>query len=352
MDTIIEKSLKTLNLCETQIMIYLKILKSSKLSLSELCSLTEKENQDIKKLCLNLISLGLIGKTNDNLNYFANSPGVIVDLIKNNNLTKNNSDIANELENAIKMMNSYIYPGDNPNFLVRNTIDRKNKFIPNLRGKWSNADIDYEITKEGEKILKIFNLEVMSDFETPYMESLADITTSKGGKVLNIGFGLGIIDNFIEENRKKDNISEHHIIELNHKIYEKALSWRKSQKKKDKIFIHKGDWQDILPNLKKNGLIFDGVVYDGFPLEINEMCRDCVPFLDELFKLKIVKNTGIVTFYMDSTEGFSDKFKEYLRSLGVRKLEAKKISVSLPKRNCEYWHTPYFLAPILSDFKY
>lgn len=42
------------------------------------------------------------------------------------------------------------------------------------------------------------------------MHRLADETCLKGGKVLEVGFGLGLISNRINTNEK---ITEHHIIE-------------------------------------------------------------------------------------------------------------------------------------------
>ena len=50
---------------------------------------------------------------------------------------------------------------------------------------------------------------VMMDWESPIMEKSAEIVCRKGGKILNVGFGLGLVDFFIE----KYDIEEHWIIE-------------------------------------------------------------------------------------------------------------------------------------------
>ena len=58
---------------------------------------------------------------------------------------------------------------------------------------------------------------VMPLWELPIMEEAAKTICKNGGRVLNIGFGLGIIDSFIE----KENIEEHWIIESNPVVLQK-----------------------------------------------------------------------------------------------------------------------------------
>ena len=246
-----------------------------------------------------------------------------------------------------------IYLTDNLGSILSNIQSRKKKFLPNMKSKWPLAKAEYVMTKDGEKILKIFDLEVMSDFEKPYMKALAKIVTTHGGKILNIGFGLGIIDTYIEDRRNTRSISEHHIIELNSEVFKEAKKWRESQPNKETIFLHKGDWEDILPKLKEAGHVFDGVIYDGYPLEVDEICRDSVRFIYVLLKLKLIREReGILTFYMDSVDGMGESFKKYLQSLGIQKIETTKIDIELPDRDCEYWKSPYFLAPLLTDIHY
>ena len=48
---------------------------------------------------------------------------------------------------------------------------------------------------------------VMMEWERSIMKSQAKTVTSKGGRVLNVGFGMGIIDNYISQ----ENIDEHWI---------------------------------------------------------------------------------------------------------------------------------------------
>jgi len=247
----------------------------------------------------------------------------------------------------------HIYCTDNVDALVKSIDKRKDKFIPGMKKKWSKETPEFVTTSEGEHILKIFDLEVMSDFEKPYMVELAKNASMHGGNILNVGFGLGLVDSALEERRATRAIQEHHIIELNEGVFEQAKQWRENQPHKEKIFLHKGNWEEVLPRFEKEKMVFDGVVYDAYPLEIDEICRDSIPFLHSLLRMKLVREeTGIITFYMDSTDGLGESFQKYIQSLGVGSLQTKKVKIELPKRDCEYWDAPFFLAPLLTNITY
>ena len=60
---------------------------------------------------------------------------------------------------------------------------------------------------------------IMMDWEDPIMEKSAEIICQNGGRVLNVGFGMGIIDSYIEEY----DIEEHWIIEAHPDVYKKMF---------------------------------------------------------------------------------------------------------------------------------
>lgn len=247
----------------------------------------------------------------------------------------------------------YLYSTNNVPFILDRIERRQDKFFPGMKKQWTDEKPEIEITEDGESILRIFGLEVMSDFQKPYMKELAKNVTLHGGDILNIGFGLGIVDSYIEEKRSTRDIGEHHIVELNEGVVEMAKKWREEQPHKDKIFIHQGNWEDVLPELSKQGFVFDGVVYDGYPLEIDDICRDAIPFLHAIVTLKLIKeNTGILTFYLDSVDGISEGFQSYLQNLGVNNIQTNKVSIQSPNRQTEHWDYDYFIAPLLTDIRY
>ena len=60
---------------------------------------------------------------------------------------------------------------------------------------------------------------VMMEWERPIMEQAAEVITRKGGRVLNVGFGMGIIDSEIQ----KHMVDEHWIIEPHIDVFTKMM---------------------------------------------------------------------------------------------------------------------------------
>ena len=104
---------------------------------------------------------------------------------------------------------------------------------------------------------------------------------------------------------------------------------------------------------QKQGIVFDGMLYYAYPLEVQEICRDSVCFLGELLTRRLIREyTGKITFYLDSVEGMGADFQQYLRDLGVGEITTKKVQIQLSNREMEHWFTPYFLAPLLQHIQY
>tara|TARA_R110002020_G_scaffold456710_2_gene673309 strand:- start:954 stop:1493 length:540 start_codon:yes stop_codon:yes gene_type:complete len=101
-----------------------------------------------------------------------------------------------------------------------------------------------------DKLLDETGAEVMMSWETPMMKKHAEIVTEKGGDILEIGFGMGICANFIQQH----NINSHTIIEIHDQVFEKLLEWSKD---KPNVIPIKGDWVDSIPTKKYDGIMFD-----------------------------------------------------------------------------------------------
>ena len=99
-------------------------------------------------------------------------------------------------------------------------------------------------------------LDIMSTDEDLIMEESANILCQNLGTVLNVGFGLGIIDNYI----RKHNPKEHHIIEIHPKVYNLAI--QQGFDKTAKLYL--GDWQDIIQEFILKGKKFDAIYFDTY----------------------------------------------------------------------------------------
>lgn len=119
---------------------------------------------------------------------------------------------------------------------------------------------------------------VMMEWERPIMEQAAQVVTRNGGRVLNVGFGMGIIDTEIE----KYPITEHWIIEPHLDVYTKMLNdgWHL----KPHVTILYGDWQFYMKYLPE----FDGIYIDTWDEQIWDFLKNTPNML---------KKGGVLSFF-------------------------------------------------------
>lgn len=97
---------------------------------------------------------------------------------------------------------------------------------------------------------------VMHEWERPLMKVDAEQICSKGGSILNIGYGMGIIDGYIRELKP----TKHTIIEIHPKIAEMAVA-----EGYENVLV--GDWIDVVKDLEEqfDAIYFDTFCFDGRP---------------------------------------------------------------------------------------
>jgi|TARA_R110000796_G_scaffold31997_1_gene84236 tRNA A58 N-methylase Trm61 len=179
-----------------------------------------------------------------------------------------------------------------------------------------------------DKILDERNHEVMMDWETPIMEEHARIVTKNGGDILEIGFGMGICSDFIQQ----ANIKSHTIIEIHDQVFDRLLEWAKD---KPNVIPIKGDWFNSIPNKKYNGIMHDTWEDKNY--------HNFIPIVKNYLKSK-----GIITYYNPDLEHITkNQFKDT-----SSKLTVTKINVNPPTKNMNYKYfdrKDYYCIEIVVD---
>jgi tRNA G46 methylase TrmB len=104
--------------------------------------------------------------------------------------------------------------------------------------------LEDRVTFSEDKLMDSDSKAVMMAWEKPLMEAHAKAVCSGGGHVLNIGFGMGLVDTAIQQYAP----AMHTIVEAHPEVYERML--RTGWGKKDNVKIIFGRWQDVLSQLE------------------------------------------------------------------------------------------------------
>ena len=134
-----------------------------------------------------------------------------------------------------------------------------------------------DLTFTEDEILLPDGFEVMMEWERPIMERSAEIVCHNHGDVLNVGFGMAIIDTAIQ----KQGITTHTIIEAHPQVIERATRW--SEDKKGVRLIH-SIWQTALDGLPP----LDGIYFDT-------LMPPMIPFLERVPGL--LKPGGVFLYF-------------------------------------------------------
>ena len=141
--------------------------------------------------------------------------------------------------------------------------------------EYHNEKLTY--TKQGN-LLNSKGLPVMMEWERDIMKHDAGVICKNGGDILNVGFGLGIIDNYIQSYNPKS----HWIIESHPDVYNKIV--KDGWLEKPNVNVIFKPWQEVLEDLPK----FDGIYFDTWHED---------QFLFDGYVNKILKKNGIYSFF-------------------------------------------------------
>jgi hypothetical protein len=102
---------------------------------------------------------------------------------------------------------------------------------------------------------------VMVQFERPLMEKVAEIICRRGGHILNVGYGCGLIDHAIQTH----NIESHTIVEAHPAVYRRMLD--QGWDRRPNVTILHSRWQDVEWAAYQGS--FDGIFWDPYPFNPN-----------------------------------------------------------------------------------
>lgn len=152
-----------------------------------------------------------------------------------------------------------------------------------------------------DRILDTRGNAVMMTWETALMRRTAALLLpSPGLRVLNIGFGLGVIDTAFRSHAP----SAHHIVEAHPGVLRSMAEpggWLARQRAissssggdGSEIEVHEGRWQDVLPRLIEGDETFDAVFFDTFA----EGYAEFRGFMEELV-IGLLRPRGRWSFFM------------------------------------------------------
>ncbi|KAH0494043.1 hypothetical protein TgHK011_000678 [Trichoderma gracile] len=142
----------------------------------------------------------------------------------------------------------------------------------------SKEYLDSNLTYDANKLLDADLNGVMMSWETDIMRrSVAALLPGSppGKRVLNVGFGMGIIDGMFAALRP----SRHHIIEAHPDVLAHiagpdsafGAAWEAGGPEKGEFQVCKGRWQDVVPLLAEQGYLYDAIYFDTFGEDYSQL---------------------------------------------------------------------------------
>lgn len=186
---------------------------------------------------------------------------------------------------------------------------------------------------------------VMMDWESGIMRKACESlfkNASGDSAVLNIGFGMGIIDSMIQEKKP----TKHYICEAHPDVLQQMR--KDGWFEKENVVVLEGRWQDTLNVLLSQGVFFDGIYYDTF----SEHYSDMLDLFD--FVVGLLKPEGVFSFFNGLGGDRETIYEVYTKLVEIDladyglKVEFTDLPVGAQKMEgmrTLYWQCPVFHHP-------
>ena len=115
-------------------------------------------------------------------------------------------------------------------------------------------------SEDGKALMDEDKDAVMMEWERPLMRAHAQVLMegNPSKTVMNIGFGMGIIDTILQEYCP----NQHIIVEAHPDVYKKMIQDKWNEKPNVRVCF--GKWQDVIPQLISEGIQVDAIFYDTY----------------------------------------------------------------------------------------
>lgn len=222
---------------------------------------------------------------------------------------------------------------------------RMDSQFPIDKNDWNCANPKIVNGKQGQT-LYLCGLQMIQDWEKPLMSAMGEAAAREGDKILEIGFGLGISANAIQSRSP----SLHVIVEANKHIAELARRKYFAETQTKKVCIIEGFWQEALPELAKLEIstpLFDGIVFDPYPLVSSEIAKQSFEFFSTAAQL--LASGGRFTYYSDEVDVIGPRHLAAIKQHFPRALiTTQRVDVN-PWADCEYWNQPSILHILIEN---
>lgn len=173
------------------------------------------------------------------------------------------------------------------------------------------------------------------------MQRMADSIAQSGGRILEVGFGLGLSASAMQA---KD-IARHVIIESNQDVVSHFNEWKRQFSQKD-IRIVEGCWSDVIGNIESGS--FDGVFFDAYPQTEAEATHNLASGFNVAERFvpeaaRILSEGGKFTYYSNERDSLPRRMQRLLLE-HFSSIELEYCSGLDVPEGCNYWHYDQMLV--------